>query len=392
MKTKHKFIISCVVLVLVLALLSFTCLTTIPAFAFIEQSVETREIVTQMTSYETISQNQRLYNATTYHIENNKDKDLKVFDTKTLKDFDGNNYTLFELNPVGYIIYHNDSGRYVEYSENSVLPYKNHSCNLYYGGPKQYYCLSENYLTHTVRPEMSFEITIEQEQMLVESSRELASRLNEQPITSTLDYIRGKKITIPPEIKSVMQSVSARSATPNLSMAEFFTKLKYENEIGYCEVNKNGVCGYIAANMIIGYCHFAYDFGLIYDSGYVDFYNQTMNGSGLTKLLISYAGYDPNGEITVPGTVAQDIYNVMIKFFERFAQPQVNWTLKWNLFDIDGVNTLKKGFPVMLFGNFPNIVDSGKGNHVVRKLWILEFGRSISRTLWLASFLWNKYE
>lgn len=43
----------------------------------------------------------------------------------------------------------------------------------------------------------------------------------------------------------------------------------------------------------------------------------------------------------------------------------MNWTLKWNLFDIDGVNTLKKGFPVMLFGNFPNIVDSGKGNHVV---------------------------
>lgn len=88
-ETKHKFIISSVVLVL--ALLSFTCLTTIPAFAFIEQSVETREIVTQMTSYETISQNQRLYNATTYHIENNMDKDLKVFDTKTLKDFDGKN-------------------------------------------------------------------------------------------------------------------------------------------------------------------------------------------------------------------------------------------------------------------------------------------------------------
>jgi len=42
---------------------------------------------------------------------------------KQLLDFDGNRYWCVELEPTGYMIFHESSGQFVEWAENSPSPY-----------------------------------------------------------------------------------------------------------------------------------------------------------------------------------------------------------------------------------------------------------------------------
>lgn len=72
---------------------------------------------------------------------------------KTATDFDGKEYSIVECCPIGYMIYSNDTGVFVEYSPSSFSPYLNFSESLYYGGPTFYYRKTNDQLIHTLEPD-----------------------------------------------------------------------------------------------------------------------------------------------------------------------------------------------------------------------------------------------
>src|SRR5690625_2103942 len=96
---------------------------------------EKSSIVNSINTYETKLQNKRLYSLAKNHIERDMlgGKQTQIERVKELKDFNDNIYTLFELKPTGYIIYHNESGKFIEYSLESPSPYLGHHEELYYG-------------------------------------------------------------------------------------------------------------------------------------------------------------------------------------------------------------------------------------------------------------------
>ena len=47
---------------------------------------------------------------------------LQISVIKKVKDFSGNKYTVIECEPNGYFIYHNESGKFIEYAIDSISP------------------------------------------------------------------------------------------------------------------------------------------------------------------------------------------------------------------------------------------------------------------------------
>lgn len=136
----HQYKKLTVIVLCFILLLSLSALFCLPiaSTAFADTQEISNSAMAQMTAYEDISKNQRLYNVALNHISKNMKAGSSVSSVKQLVDFDGNRYTLFELTPIGYMIYHIDSGKFVEYAEESYSPYLGFSSNLYYGGAMQY--------------------------------------------------------------------------------------------------------------------------------------------------------------------------------------------------------------------------------------------------------------
>ncbi len=146
-------------------------------------------------------------------------------------------------------------------------------------------------------------------------------------------------------------------------MTSFYPNLTTDTEIGYWEVNGYGCCGYIAANLVIGYDYFAFDYGLISDSSYVDFTNKSMDGPGLTQRLIELDGEDPYGS-SIGGTDALTIFNLMDDYFDEVYNTEP-WTYSWYLTSTNIKPTLDDGYPVAVFGSLENPQSSGNINHAV---------------------------
>ena len=323
-------------------------------------SAEEDRVLSHLTTYETYAKNERLYKLTKAHIEAVMDTGLTIADVKTLSDFDVGNYTLFELDPIGYIIYHGDSGQFVEYASSSVSPYKDYDGELYYGGIMQYYYRNGNNLQHTLRDDVS--IPYQRLRNYAKSSREISTALCDEMKLENLAYIEGVRSLSPDFLKGETVVAGASSEImPQISMEDFFGNLITSHEIGY---RNGGICGYIATNLMIGYNYFAYDRGLINDSSFVDENNKTMNGAGLTNYLLGMAGQDYN-ENSFPGTAANDAYGYMRNYFDTI-HPQRSWTHGWHLFKISAKDSIEAGHPVSLYGNFRDAAnESEKINHAV---------------------------
>lgn len=319
-------------------------------------------IVNSIAAYKTYDKNERLYELTLKHIEENMDPSLEIETAKPLADFGGNLYTLFELDPYGYAIYHNDSGKYIEYTSKSISPYIGYTGELYYGGAMEYYYSDNETLYHTLKEDS----TIDKADIkyYAEKSNQMAAALNEQVITANLSYIDGSSkkvdIKVEEETESNTQVRTVSSVAPNISMADFFTNLKTSTQIGY---TGGGVCGYVAVNLILGYNYFAYDRGLV-NKNYVNETTRTMNGPLLTERLMTLNGLEL-GEDDYPGTDATTFYKLMDKYFDEIHNTK-DWDIQWRVLATDAVNTLKKGFPVALFGNLPDYDEKHvKCNHAV---------------------------
>lgn len=359
-KQTNKLILGIICLVLAsVTILAFGGISTI---AYAQTSVLESKVAINMTAYDNYVLNERLLDLTISHIKQNMGEDLEIEKTKTLYDFDGNKYTLFELSPTGYIIYHIDSGKFIEYSAESISPYLNVSKNLYYGGAMQYYYSVKDSLQHTIKNDLSFSKS--NISMLSLDSRKMVKALNGNIMESNIDYINGKSsnkniANIKGEVEKKEKSIS-KTSSARIGMTSFFPNLDTASEIGYRD---GGACGYIATNLVIGYNYFAYDYGLINNSSYVNFSNKTMNGSGLTDRLLVLNGENPSGG-NFGGTTANTMFNIMGDYMDEINNYE-SWKCSWYLLSPNTKSTLDDGYPVALFGSLANPQASGNINHAV---------------------------
>lgn len=313
--------------------------------------------------FDSAQKNQRLMEITLEHISTNMDSKLKISNIKELEDFAGNRYILFELSPIGYIIYHVESGKYIEYAEQSISPYYGLTEDLYYGGAMQYYQISDNMLLHTLKSDVFYNLT--DMEYFVSTSETLHERFCENPMEENLSYINGTRTRyVVDKIQGVVennQTMSSRTTTARISMADFFSNLYTASEIGY---RNGGVCGYIATNLIIGYNYFAFDYGLITNSSYVNQINKSMNGPGLTNRLLELAGENPANS-SFDGTYSADMHEVLGEYLDEVYNLET-WEYSWYFLGLNVQSTLDDNYPVALFGNLASPTNlKDKGNHAV---------------------------
>lgn len=304
---------------------------------------------------------QRLVILTEAYIEEGFGSSLSIDRIKTLRDFDGNAFILFELLPTGYLIYHENSGKYVECASESSSPYLNVQGELYYGGMMAYYYRDGDLLRHTLTEET---VAASETGAFAEASRKTDAALVQTAETTNLAYLEGETNTVPAVFSqgNAYTSASAQSSvTPRISMESFFENLDTDDKLG----GRYGkICGYISSNLIIGYNYFAYDYGLISDPSYVDMENKTMNGPKLTNKLLEIAG--KNSLAANPGgTGASDAYGYVGDYLNTVNNLRA-WSYGWRLFDWEAHATIDAGHPAAIYGNLVDVENPNeKINHAV---------------------------
>ncbi len=373
--------------VLLLSLVAMLILpTTTTAFAD-TQEIST-SVVGQITTFSETVKNQRLYNLALNHISQNMKTGSTVSAVKQLVDFDGNKYTLFELNPIGYMIYHVDSGKFIEYAEESVSPYVGRFSNLYYGGAMQYYYLQGTSLRHTLKNDLS--VPSSSMSQMANDSRNLSTAFLQNRSNSNLNYINnGGSFSGVERVTGVVASSNQAQtrAAARISMTAFFPQLNTSWKMGY---RSGGVCGYIATNLILGYNYFAFDYGLISNSTYVDFANKTMNGPKLTNRLLELAGEDPTGT-SFSGTYSHDMFVVVGNYLNE-VNNYLSWTYSWYFLGVNVNSTLNAGYPVAIFGSLSQPTgSSGNINHAVVAYDYQNYGFLNLGTRYRVHYGWSGY-
>lgn len=361
-----------------------------PFFVVAEQMRIERKTISSMSVFNENIKNQRLYLVALDHIEKNMDATSRIIEVKTLHDFDGNIYALFELSPFGYAIYHVLSGDFVEYSETANSPYFDKYGDLYYNGPKEYYSKEENYYNHTIVDDLQ----LTQVDILYkkQESRELSEKYCENILLDVKNYVdEGGEFLGVEKIGNTEYRINqhqARSNNAAISMNTFFGGLKTNYQLGYINTK---ACGYIAANMILGYCYFAYDSGLIKNSNFVDNVNKTMKGNGLTRLLISIDNKDPDTQLS--GTTAYDIFQTVDKYLSDYiSYQQLDWRISWRMGEVNARGAINDGFPVALFGNYKKPKSSERINHAMVAYEYEKYGALNAKIKYKVHFGWEDTE
>lgn len=172
---------------------------------------------------------------------------------KTLYDFSGNVYTLVELIPIGYMIFHDASGLFVEIGLDSPSPFLGEYRNLFYGGPSFYFVLDGTLLSHTI-VESEFDVA------QIQGFSATTSKMNEYLLgisdRTVVRYIRYG--VLPQNVTSIEELVSVEvlSGVINSPMSTTFhvpgawgiQELRTNAQMGFLA---GGNCGYIAAGMLM---------------------------------------------------------------------------------------------------------------------------------------------
>lgn len=183
---------------------------------------------------------------------------LTVAEVKELNDFAGNTYYLVEYAPTGYMICHAEYGNIIEYSTSAPSPYANYDGELYYGGPTYFYQATADGLAHTYMEEIIS--TADQETMAI---FEAASEEMNASQAECIEYAVTSKSESLDEISLALSSLTStqqRGMTPtgtityvgSYSAGLKMKNLTTEEQMGYyVPPGSNGVCGYIAAGLML---------------------------------------------------------------------------------------------------------------------------------------------
>ncbi len=335
-------------------------------FEFDENSSKTTQLSNDLTAIKNKKQRVNLLNLMQYHIDYAMEDDgqREIERIKELKDFTDAVYTLFELSPIGYIIYHNDSGIVFEYASKCESPYLGYNDNLYYGGMMNYFYKENDIYYNTL---IKYETVSEEEsEYLIDNSSIIYNKNLESPDQTNLDFVNGKVNieTVVSSWKSEEEIMPlATQDQPSISMEDFFKPLTTSYSMGYTTVGNSGVCGYIAANLVLAYNTLAYDDSLVSDT-YLDKTNKKLKGSALTRELIRQHGKDPDAD-SIAGTTADSMGDCVRNYLKNVSGGTKNWkvTTWWGIINSQGA--IKKNQPPILFGNYKTPDDTGSINHAV---------------------------
>lgn len=307
---------------------------------------------------------------------------ISILSTKKISDMVGNTYTLTECEPTGYMIFHDESGTFVESSIKSISPYIGLDDSLYYFGPGEYYQKVDNELKHTV---LDKNISLEYSDELKENSNEINDILLLNKDDNIVNYINGTENEIPlnSNIKYIVSSTKTYKGMTCVKGYKFFTLLQS------CGYNNDGTCGYIAAAMLLSYYKRYYG-GDIVDSKYLTCKAQNDDfaysiDNGLHELLVDYGQKLGFGNSTDSGKI-KDVINAYLKD-QGIKKDYVEGIIPFNNnFTITG--SIDNGHPVIWFGNvFNNSYDNQTNiNHA-----IVVYGYSWSGLApeYIAHFGWN---
>lgn len=305
---------------------------------------------------------------------------LQIESTTVISDFAGNAYTLVECAPIGYMIYHNESGIFVESSPVSHSPYYGVEGDFYYAGPNEYYIKNESAYRYAFDAKT---LTEDQVIELIENSDLVNQTLVENQNEYVLNYINGSSTTRPAEL---YEAEDNQASTMTVTSGDwtlvdnygFFMKL---NNCGYIS---GGKCGYIAAGILL-----AYD----------EIYNS------LDTIPNSYYSYS-NGAYSLSTSLATALYNkgVSLGYGASTTSVAIHYTVKSWLEDrgIDADHTslyipfgsnstikskLNNDRPVIWFGAVTeNSYNSTTGNHAVV---VYGYTSDWTGTSFVAHFGWN---
>lgn len=294
-------------------------------------------------------------------MESSGDNEIETI--KKLSDFCGNQYTLVELSPQGYMIFNNESGSFSEYSASAPSPYLKYEDNLYYCGPTEYYVLAGDDYIHTITGEQFSKAEAEP---YIEFSETLAQHYLGKANNEVLAYIENGK--------AVPKKASAAATQKCVSNAGQIISMVSESEMSYCSPSgTKGICGYIAAAITLAWYDTNWN-GAIIDnttyfkekSGYNVFAgdpnNYTKAGNGykqtLSYNLWHYCSSDPNDDGgTWPNDVA-DTINKYLTVNRKITSYKADWYLPPTKTTIK--NTIDDNKPVILMGELKRVNDSKK--------------------------------
>ncbi len=302
--------------------------------------------------------------------------DAQISSITTIVDFSGNEYTLVECEPTGYMIYHNDSGIFVESSLVVHSPFYGIKGDVRYCGPNEYYVNAEN--------SKDFRYVFDEEclsgtqiQHLKEKSALVNQTLIENSNENVLNYISGISNVRP---YATGNQISAKTVTGDgwtlVDNYSFFANL---NDCGYIS---GGKCGYIAAGIL-----------LAYDKIY----------NGMDTIPNWYYSYN-DGRYSLSPSLPTALYNkgVSLGYGASTTSVAIHYTVKSWLGDrgiithhtslyvpfgnnLTIVSKLKNDRPVIWFGAVTDqTFDSTTGNHAV-----VVYGHSWSGNNFVAHFGWE---
>ena len=155
---------------------------------------------------------------------------------KPVLDFAGNEYTVVECSPVGYIIFNNEAALILESSESSPSPYLGLSGPLYYAGPTHYYSYNpvDNTYSHSV---LNKELSLNEIEARVEVCRSAQIELLKQTDSELKAYLESGI--------SASNNVSRSSSTDNTYVGDnkdIFVDMDTAEEMSYWATG-NGACG-----------------------------------------------------------------------------------------------------------------------------------------------------
>jgi len=278
---------------------------------------------------------------------------LTISEIKQLSDFVGNTYYVIECKPTGYYIYHVNSCNFIEESYESVSPYLNRYEDLYYGGPTLYFEKIDKEYCHTITG-----VTLSNNDIgtMQNKSAVMNDKLVCETDTDVKSFMNNTEINVN-EIDDFLESITLSSYVDSLvpSSSILSTRTNNLGERG------GGVCGYIAANLLLYYWEKRIGNNAIVQSSYLQPNRDGLYGSLLTDYLyttigVNYFGYGA-------GTDGYKIRNVLNRYcsvkgisansYASLGATYVN-------------NDIYSGRPAILFGLMYDISDgSGYIAHAV---------------------------
>lgn len=306
--------------------------------------------------------------------------DVQIAKITTIHDFSGNKYTLIECNPSGYMIYHNESGIFVEASVVAKSPYFGCVEEKFYGGPNEYYVKSV-VDGEIIYNDLKSNETISESDIAVYSEK--CTLFNDTFVanknTVILNYI---------EKNQALNIASSRTSSLDkwkvVDNAEFFSTM---SSPGYTTIDGAGICGYIAAGMLLTY-------------------EQVTNGGNIVDS--SYYNIDDSGVCSIDSSLPRDLYTLgttldygtdttsvaihytVKKYFENRGISAFHTSLYAPLANNDAIkDAITLNRPVIWFGHI--ISNSTQGNSGINHA-IVVYGydsRLINGYSYIAHFGWN---